>query len=294
MQENRVVGIVGRFKRIWGFMAYDPRHYQIAILSTLIAVGVSQFGFHLPLWHAVSCIGSALFIQFIGDKFLKRNLDIRSPLITSLSLTLLLRTGSVWLSLLAGVLSIGSKYLIRVRGKHIFNPANFGIVVVALLFTSAWVSPGQWGVAPLMALLIVGLGGLVTSKAKSWDISLAFFGFYAALVVSRALWLGDPLTIPAHQLQSGAILIFAFFMISDPKTSPNARVGRVVYALLVASLGFSLQTFMYHSAGVIYALVFTAPLAPLFDKFFKARAYQWPIYTQPLKGVSHDQNIETS
>ena len=268
-------------RRSWSFIAYDPRHYQIAILSTLIALGVSKFGFHLPLWHALACIGASISTQFIGDRILKRKFDIRSPLITSLSLTLLLRTGSIWLSLAAGVLAIASKYLIRVNGKHIFNPANFGIVVTALLFTSAWVSPGQWGVAPLLALLIVGLGGLVTSKAKSWDISLAFLGFYASLVLSRALWLGDPLTIPIHQLQSGAILIFAFFMISDPKTSPNARAGRVLYAGLVASLGFSLQTFMHHSAGVIYALVFTAPLVPLIDTYFKASAYQWPTRIQP-------------
>ena len=294
MQRNVVVNTDGLIKRIWAFIAYDPRHYQIAILSTLIALGVSKFGFHLPLWHAGACIGASLSTQFIGDRILKRKFDIRSPLITSLSLTLLLRTGSIWLSLAAGVLAIASKYFIRVNGKHIFNPANFGIVVMALLFTSAWVSPGQWGVAPLLALLIVGLGGLVTSKAKSWDISLAFLGFYAALVVSRALWLGDPLTIPVHQLQSGAILIFAFFMISDPKTSPNARVGRVLYAGLVAGLGFGLQTFMYHSAGVIYALVFTAPFVPLIDKYFIAKAYQWPTRIQPQKGVSHDQKINIS
>ncbi len=289
MRRNVVVNTDGLIKRTWAFIAHDPRHYQIAILSTLIALGVSKFGFHLPLWHAFACIGASLCTQFIGDKVVKRKFDIRSPLITSLSLTLLLRTGSIWLSLAAGVLAIGSKYFIRVNGKHIFNPANFGIVVVALLFTSAWVSPGQWGVAPLLALLIIGLGGLVTSKAKSWDISLAFLGFYAGLVFFRALWLGDPLTIPAHQLQSGAILIFAFFMISDPKTSPNARGGRMLYACLVASLGFAMQTFMYHSAGIIYALVLTAPLVPLFDKYFPAKIYHWP---KTIKGVSHDQKIK--
>ncbi len=218
MQRIQAANVGNMIKQGWGFVVYDPRHYQIAILSTLIGIGISQFGFQLPLWHVVSCISASLVTQFIGDKYLHRRFDIRSPLITSLSLTLLLRTGSIWLSLAAGVLAIGSKYLIRVNGKHIFNPANFGIVVIATLFAKAWVSPGQWGVAPLSALLIVGLGGLVTTKSKSWDISLTFFGFYGALVLSRALWLGDPLTIPLHQLQSGAVLIFAFFMISDPKT----------------------------------------------------------------------------
>lgn len=278
------------FKGLWAFLLHDPRHYQITILSGLIVVGISAFGFNLPVWHAGACIGGALATQFIADKALGRKFDVRSPMISALSLTLLLRTGSIWLSLAAGVLAIGSKYLIRYRGKHIFNPANFGLVVLALLFTGAWVSPGQWGAVSWLAILLIGLGGIVTGKAKRWDVSLAFLGFYALFVTSRALWLGDPLSIPFHQLQSGALLIFTFFMISDPKTTPNARRGRVTYASLVAFVGFILQSQFYQSAGPIYALILCAPLVPIFDHLFKARLYQWPTLPQPTptqKGVAH-------
>ncbi len=281
-----------RARRLWAFFVLDPRHYQIGILSSLIAIGISQFGFHLPLWHALACVGSALTTQLIGDKILNRRFDVRSPLITSLSLTLLLRTGSIWLSIAAGVLAIASKYLIRAKGKHIFNPANFGIVIVALLFTGAWVSPGQWGTAPLLALWLAGLGVLVTTKAKSLDLTAGFLLFYAAFIFARSLWLGEPMSIPVHQMQSGALLIFAFFMISDPKTTPNARKGRIAYAALVALVGFVLQAFYHQSAGVIYALVLTAPLVPLFDRVFPAKIYQWPKPTQPKTGVSHDKTIQ--
>ena len=275
----------------------DPRHYQIGILSSLILLGVSKFGFHIPWWHALAVIGSALGTQFVGDKVLRRKFDVRSPLISSLSLTLLLRTGSVSLSITAGVLAIAAKYLIRVNGKHIFNPANFGIVVVALLFTGAWVSPGQWGTAPLLALWFAGLGVLVTTKAKSLDLTGAFLGFYAALLFGRALWVGDPMAIPIHQMQSGALLLFAFFMISDPKTTPNARAGRIAYTAVVALIGFILQFAFYQSAGVIYALILTAPFVPIFDKLFPAKAYQWPTFSKSIscpKGVPHDENITIS
>ena len=282
--------------KIWRFCVLDPRHYQITILSSLILLGISKFGFHIPWWHAVACIGSALGTQLLGDRVLRRRFDVRSPLISSLSLTLLLRTGSVSLSILAGVLAIAAKYMLRINNKHIFNPANFGIVVVALLFTGAWVSPGQWGTAPLLALWFAGLGVLVTTKAKSLDLTGAFLGFYAGLVFGRALWLGDPMTIPLHQMQSGALLLFAFFMISDPKTTPNARAGRIAYTATVAFIGFVLQFAFYQSAGVIYALVLTAPLVPLFDKIFPAQAYQWPSFpksiSNPKGGVSHDENIK--
>ena len=139
-------------------------------------------------------------------------------------------------------MAIGSKYLIRWKGKHIFNPANFGLVVLSLLFTGAWISPGQWGTAPIFALFLLGMGGIVTGKAKRWDVSLTLLGSYAALIFGRAIWLGDPLTIPVHQLQSGALLIFAFFMISDPKTTPDARLGRVLYAMTVSYTHLTLPT----------------------------------------------------
>jgi len=195
----------------------DPRNYQISVLSTLILLGLFHYGFHLPWWHVVGCVGATLTTQAVADKIIKRPFDPRSPLISALSLTLLLRTGSVTLSIAAGVIAIASKYLIRWRGKHIFNPANFGLVVLSLFFSAAWISPGQWGQATLFALLLLALGGVVTGKAKRWDVSLSLLGFYAALVFGRALWLGDPLAIPVHQMQSGTRLWAASSM---PRLSP--------------------------------------------------------------------------
>ncbi len=284
--------------RFWGNWLWvrlrDPRYYQIGILASLIALGVFRLGFDIPWWHALGCIGSALITQLVFDKVLKRRFDFRSPLISSMSLTMLLRTGSISLSILAGFLAVASKYLIRVRGKHVFNPANFGIVITALAFSSAWVSPGQWGTAPLLALWVAGLGVLVTTRAKSLVLTAGFLAAFACLVIVRAVWLGDPLVIPAHQLQSGALLIFAFFMISDPKTTPNARRARLLYAALVALVGFILQYGFYLSAGVIYALIITAPFVPLLDIIFQAEKYQWPSHSQPEpKGVSHDDPVQT-
>lgn len=265
-----------RFTLIWQKISVDPRHYQIAVLSSLILLGLFHFGFELPWWHVVGCVGSTLTTQAVADKIMGRPFDARSPLISALSLTLLLRTGSLTLSIAAGALAIGSKYLIRWNGKHIFNPANFGLVILSLIFTSAWISPGQWGTAPMFALALLGLGGMVTGKAKRWDVSLALLGSYAALIFGRAVWLGDPLSIPIHQMQSGALLVFAFFMISDPKTTPDARAGRIVYAAIVATVGFTIQFAFYNAAGIILALILTAPLVPFLDRVFKDEKYVWP------------------
>lgn len=266
----------------------DPRHYQIIVLSSLILLGTFHFAFQLPWWHVVACVGSSVGTQALADRIVGRSFDARSPLISALSLTLLLRTGSVTLSIAAGILAISSKYILRWRGKHIFNPANFGLVILSLLFTGAWISPGQWGTAPIFAVFLLGMGGIVTGKAKRWDVSLTLLVSYAALIFGRALWLGDPLTIPVHQLQSGALLIFAFFMISDPKTTPDARLGRVLYAMMVAALGFTIQFAFYNAAGIILALILTAPIVPLIDRFIPAGRYHWPKFSLSPKGVSHE------
>src|SRR5262249_48681241 len=158
----------------------------------------------------------------------------RSPLISGLSLCLLLRTNEPALALAAGVLAVASKFVIRLRDKHLFNPTNFALVVLMLLTDQVWVSAGQWGNGVLFAFLLACLGGLVVTRAARSDVSLAFLGFYSLLLLGRSCWLGEPFTIPLHRLQSGALLLFSFFMISDPKTTPNSRTGRILFALVVA------------------------------------------------------------
>jgi Na+-translocating ferredoxin:NAD+ oxidoreductase RnfD subunit len=88
-------------------------------------------------------------------------------------------------------------------------------------------------------------------------------------------------------------LIFAFFMISDPKTTPDARIGRVIFAALVATVGFFIQFGLHNSAGIILALILCAPIVPLIDYVFRDHRYAWPQLfpsstLSTSKGVSHD------
>src|SRR5213076_505138 len=119
-----------------------------------------------------------------------------------LSLCLLLRTNSATLAVLAAAVTIASKFAIRVRGKHVFNPTNFGIVATLLATSDAWVSPGQWGDAAFFAFGIACVGLLVVTRAARADVTLAFIAAYAALLVSRSIWLGEPMAILLHQLQN--------------------------------------------------------------------------------------------
>jgi Na+-transporting NADH:ubiquinone oxidoreductase subunit NqrB len=254
----------------------DPRYYQVAVLSGLLAFGIVVLDFGIRLENAVAIIATAQLVQYAGTRLsgLPR-FDPMSALITSLSLTLLLRTEFVALAATAAVIAIGSKFLVRVRGKHVFNPANVALVTLMLASDHAWVSSGQWGSAALGAFALACLGFLVLTRARRAETTLAFLACYAALLFGRALWLGDPLTIPVHQLQNGALLIFAFFMISDPKTTPDAAMGRVWYAALVALIAFVIQFVYYVPNGPILALILCAPLVPVIDLLVRGARYQW-------------------
>ena len=254
----------------------DPRYYQIGVLTTLVLFGVTVLDFGIHWQHAAAIIVTAQLVQYIGTRIRRLpRFDPLSALITSLSLTLLLRTDLVVLSATAAVIAIGSKFLVRIRGKHVFNPANVALVTLMLATDHAWVSSGQWGSATLGAFALACLGFLVLTRAKRAETTLTFLVVYATLVFGRAAWLGDPLSIPVHQLQNGALLIFAFFMISDPKTTPDAAIGRIVFAGIVATAAFAIQFVFYVPNGPILALVLCAPLVPVINALLQGTHYQW-------------------
>jgi len=254
----------------------DPRYYQVAVLTTLLSIGVFVLDFGIRWQNAVAIMLTAQAVQFIGTRRLGLpRFDPMSALITSLSLTLLLRTDLIALAVAAAAIAIGSKFMIRVKGKHVFNPANVALVALMLLSDHAWVSSGQWGSAAIGAFGLACLGFLVLTRARRAETTIAFLACYGALLFGRALWLGDPMSIPVHQLQNGALLIFAFFMISDPKTTPNAAVGRVVFAALVAAIAFVIQFIHYQPNGPILALILSAPLVPVIDALLQGTHYRW-------------------
>ena len=261
----------------------DPRYYQIAVLTSLVTFGVVALDFGIHWQNALAVVSTALFVQWLGTRaFRLPRFDPLSPMITSLSLTLLLRTDLVMIAALAAAIAIGSKFLVRVNGKHIFNPANVAIVTLMLCFDRAWISSGQWGSAAIGAFALACLGFLVLTRAKRSETTIAFLCAYAAIVFGRALWLGDPMAIPLHQVQNGALLIFAFFMISDPKTTPDAATGRVLYACIVAAVAGFIQFVSYEPHAPVLALILCSPIVPLIDRAYRGESYRWDA---PAKGV---------
>lgn len=261
----------------------DPRNYQIATLAALVVYGLVGLDLEISLGMASTLIGMAIATQWLGTHFagLPR-FDPKSALISSLSLCLLLRTESIALAMVAAAVAIASKFLLRVDNRHVFNPTNFALVVMMAMGAPVWVSPGQWGTGALFAFLLAGVGGLVIHRAARSDVTYAFIASYAAIVIARALALGDPLTIPMHHLQNGAFLLFAFFMISDPKTTPDSRIARILFALVVALGAGFVHFVLFQPNGLLWSLVLTAPITPLLNRALPGTPHQWHAAPVPV------------
>ena len=253
----------------------DPRLYQIATLGSLLVYGMGWLEFDITAPRAALLLTTALATQAIGDRLEGHPANWRSALISGLSLCLLLRTNHFLLALLAAALTIGSKFVIRLRGKHLFNPTNGGIVAMLLLTDQVWVSPGQWGSAALFGLLMACVGMVVVNRAARSDVTFAFIACYGTLLFGRSLYLGEPLTIPFHRLESGALLLFTFFMISDPKTTPDSRAGRVLFAALVAWGAWYVQFRLFRTNGLLWSLAFWSMAVPAIDWLLPGQAYRW-------------------
>ena len=254
----------------------DPRLYQITVLAGLVGYGTFWLDFGGGPARIGLLVATCLAVQWICTRLWRvPRYDPRSALISGLSLCLLLRTGDPVLAVAAAAVTIASKFVLRVDDRHVFNPTNFGLVAMMMASDGVWVSPGQWGNVAFFGFLLGCVGVLVVNRAARSDVTFAFLGFYLAIVIGRALWLGDPLAIALHTLQSGGLVLFAFFMISDPKTTPDSRLGRVVFALLVASGAAYVQFALFRPNGLLWSLVACAIFVPVINRLLPGRRYTW-------------------
>jgi Na+-transporting NADH:ubiquinone oxidoreductase subunit NqrB len=273
---------------------FDPRLYQIGALTLLLLYGLTALDFDTTFIRAFVVIGAAIGAQWLCSRIWSIRFDPRSAAISGLSLALLLRSNSMLLLLAAAAIAVSSKFVIRWRGKHIFNPTNVAIVALMIASPRVWVSPGQWGNVAFFGFLIVCLGGLVVNRASRSDVTYAFMAAWAAVLIGRSLWLGEPMTIPLHRMENGALLLFTFFMISDPKTTPDSRAGRILFAVLVALGARYVQFKLFHTNGILWSLAACSLLVPLIDVLLPGNRYDWGRAVSKLRGLAVASNPVTA
>ncbi len=255
----------------------DARHFQIIYLSIFLIYGIVELDWNIG-WEEVGVvIGSCLTTQFIWLKIVSADMrGLKSGLITALGLTILLQSTSLLTLGLAGVLAISSKFLIRIKNKHLFNPANFGIIISILMFQDAWISPGQWGSSAIFLFGISFLGAVVLMRIGRLETTITFLiALFAMEYFRTVLYQGWTMDVLYHKFSSGTFLLFAFFMITDPMTIPNSRKARILWSVILAGATFILTNWMQIYTAPIWVLFFMTPVTVFLDKIYPSLKFEW-------------------
>ncbi|MFT5980080.1 MAG: Na+-transporting NADH:ubiquinone oxidoreductase subunit NqrB [Flavobacteriales bacterium] len=260
----------------------DPRLFQLTALGSFLIFGILQLGWQHDIKRFLVLISFTLLAQCLAIVALKLPIDSwKSGLISGLGLCLLFHSSSFWILAMAAIIAIGSKYLIRWKGTHIFNPANFGIIIPLLLTNEAWVNTGQWGSGVMLAFFFASAALMVLMKVGRIDTSVTFLLTLFALESLRSVfYLEWDFDVVFHKMMNGSVLLFAFFMITDPRTTPNRMKGRIIWAALIGVLSFALTSVFYLHTAPIWALFIATPFTLFMNHLFGGKTFNW-------KPISH-------
>lgn len=270
ISQNKTIG-----KNVFDFFCSDVRILQIILMGTLLLLGVVFRDFSIQLIQIMFTFTAGIFTQWIWRKILNCELAYFSTLITCLGLSILIRSEFIWVHPALAVIVISSKFIIRIRSKHLFNPAMLGVILGINLFPNTWISPGQWGYELTLGIWIITFGFIVSGRAGISEISLAFLIFYFSLLAFRVIYFGYQWEVWFHQLQNGALILFTFFMITDPKTIPNHRIARILHAFIVAIVAYVWAFYFFKTNNLIWALFLCSPIVILWDLLFHEKKYEW-------------------
>lgn len=269
----------------------DPRWFQIAALSSFLMYGGFQLNWFAAPERIVVILSFALLTQAFFVIAKRLTVDaMKSGAITGLGLSLLFYSSNPMMWALAPILAISSKFLIRDQGKHIFNPANLGVILPILLFSDGWISPGQWGSGAMLAFFFSVCAVMVLMRVGRIDTSLTFLVVFFGLETLRSVfYLGWDFEWMLHKMSNGSILLFAFFMITDPRTTPKSPQYRILWAAIVGVASFILTSWFYLHTAPMWALFFSAPLTVITDRLSGGKVFQWHSSqtVQPLKKSTH-------
>lgn len=245
------------------------------IILTISSAILPMFGFGIvSLLPVLITIITTVTIDSLIEYFKTKTWTFpQSALISGLFIGGLLTQNLAWyIYVLAGAIAIGSKHLIRFKEKHIFNPANFGILLVSIFFGAvhSW-----WISSPMVLVLIFGI--FMLWRLRRFDLALSFLISYYLINSVVELLRGNGVSdVYSTILNGGIVYFFSMYMLIEPKTNPSQRKQRIAYGILVAVLFviFSQYPFFYRNAlsmfferhSILLALAIGNVFVPLLNK----------------------------
>lgn len=252
--------------RLRRFFSLDNRYLAPLLVTVVLLAGEFTFGM-LESWPKLFlAIGTSIATEVaLGRALYGRWPHLASAYITGISVGILIRSPFAWPYALCAALSILSKHVLRWRGRHLWNPSNFGVSVMLLLYPAAAASLSiQWGNTLLPMAAVWVLGSLILYRLRRFHICASYAASFLALSWLRSLLTGTPWLADAAPVTGPMYQLFIFFMITDPKSTVMTRRGQIAVAVAVAAMECVLRM-LGNVHAPYYALFLVGPAANLLE-----------------------------
>ncbi|QYO65426.1 hypothetical protein [Leptolyngbya sp. 7M] len=253
--------------KMWGI---DSRFVPPILITMILLAGQLSFGFLESYPQTLTAIGVCILFEIVLSYTVYGKFPhLASAYISGISAGILIRSPEFWPFALCAAVAISSKYVLRVDGRHLWNPTNFAVsfMLFAAPFSVASLSI-QWG-NDLYAMLVIWLlGSVIIYRLKRFHITLTYVLAFVFFAFIRSAWTGHsflaevaPITGPMYQL-------FIFFMITDPKTTVrHSKRAQIIVVLFIAAAEAVLRL-AENVHAPYYALFIVGPIANLIDIYW--------------------------
>lgn len=251
--------------------------WQLANLLLLFAIANWYLALPVTLRDILVILGAAVAFEH-ALIYLKKG-EVRffsySSLITALGVIFLLRSTEIWIYILVVFIAFAQKHFLTVKGRHFLNPSNVAVVVGLALFPyQTSTSPHQWGNAWWLGVLMAALGLAITFRVNRAVIPVVFAVVYTSL---NLMFINPSWLAASAMLFSGSFLLFIFFMMTDPRATPDTMLYQAVFAIWVAVATYLIElNFGYFQINMFAALFLVSLFVPLIRHFESRRQNYWP------------------
>lgn len=228
----------------WYSIPLGSRYLPPFLITLILIVGNATFRGLEGIDKTLLSIATSVATEFALSKIIRgRWPNAASAYISGISIGMLLRSPFYWPYVVCAMIAIASKYVLRVHGRHIWNPSNFAIAMMVILAHDAVATLSiQWDNRVYVMLVIWAVGAFIIGRLKRFHICLTYVVSFLAYGVIRHFITGDPLLAEIAPITGPMYQLFTFFMITDPPTTVKGRVPQMIVVFLVATAEFILRT----------------------------------------------------
>ena len=254
------------------WLSLDNRYLAPALITCILIAGHLSFGILESYRMTLLAIATAIVIELaLGRLFYGQWPHPASAYITGISVGILIRSPALWPYALCAAISIISKYVLRVKGRHLWNPSNFGICAMLFLAGNSVASLSiQWGNNLWPMIVIWVLGSIIIMRLKRFHITSTYVACFIVFALVRSFITGSPWQSEIAPITGPMYQLFIFFMITDPKTTVRSKTGQCIVVVAVALVETVLR--LYQSVyAPYYALFLVGPSALLIEMWWDSR-----------------------